>query len=58
MYYMEMYTWHFCLNIFDIFKYVENAFFQIKGAYAPGSQNAMPLNYVGFIILVFRSASS
>jgi hypothetical protein len=37
---MEMYTQHFSLNFSDIFKYVENAF-QIKGAYAPGSQKHM-----------------
>jgi hypothetical protein len=35
-----MYTKHFCLEFFDIFKYVKNAF-QIKGAYAHESKKSM-----------------
>ena len=32
----------FFLYFFDIFKYVQNAF-QIKGAYAPGCRNTLPV---------------
>jgi hypothetical protein len=41
---MEMYTKHFCFEFLDFLKYVENEF-QIKGANAPGSQNASPASF-------------
>jgi hypothetical protein len=39
---LEMYTQYFCLIFFDIFKFVKHNF-QIIGAYAPGSRNAMSI---------------
>jgi hypothetical protein len=35
-----MYTQHFSLRFFEIFKYIKNAF-QLNESYAPGSQSVM-----------------